>query len=124
MGTVRVTVSTAYAFDMLSIYGIKARKTGDYASFQLMCDEIETQLGAETCVTILESEEFRTLASANQKVFDLIDLIKQRVPTGDDATAIDQGNLERFKAKQALQAKFFPDLPLTEVKLGYNKGAA
>lgn len=115
----------AYVYDMLAILAVKVvasptpmnKSNGEELTNYLM-----RVVGEHS--KIIESPEMAELMIANQHVFDLINLIKTRPATGEDATAIDMGNHRRYLAKLALQKRFFPDCPFTEQKIGYDKGAA
>ena len=118
----------AYVYDMRAILHIKYLKTKTEAALHNL-DELSTYLsdtlGGPLHYAIIESAEYHDLYDANLCVFEHIDLIKQRPPTGADATYIDSMNHARFLAKLALQHRFFPDCPFNEQKIGYDaKGAA
>jgi hypothetical protein len=113
----------AYVYDMLSILEVKWATVPSDTNRANMDDLMAYLAGVVGLVThsaILFSDEYRDLTKANILVFQRIDAIKQRAPTGEDATYIDQHNHMRWLAKLALQRRFFPDCPFTEQKIGYD----
>ena len=116
---ISIKVDEAYAFDMLAILQIKSTKSAqsleDYEEF---LEQINNDLGCWTANLVLQSEEYKTLLEANQKVFDLIDeVVSDTCHPSDrlDALTIHNANMKRFYAKKALQEKFF-EHNLTELK--------
>lgn len=116
---IKITVDEAFAYDLLSITAIKAGVDRTTMSRVLvLADQIVEQVTFEVHETVIASPEYRDLRAANQRVFDLINLYKTRGELVGDAKAIDMANLDRYRAKQALQTRFF-GTELTERKLGY-----
>jgi len=118
---ISIKVDEAYAFDMLAILQIKSTKSAqsleDYEEF---LEQINNDLGCWTANLVLQSEEYKTLLEANQKVFDLIEQVvkEQELAIPDDwvtAFTVHNANMERFYAKKALQKRFFKN-NLTEHK--------
>jgi hypothetical protein len=118
---ISIRVDEAYAFDMLAILQIKSTKSAqsleDYEEF---LEQINNDLGCWTANLVLQSEEYKTLLEANQKVFDLIERVvkEQEFAIPDDwvtAFTVHNANMERFYAKKALQKRFFKN-NLTEHK--------
>lgn len=127
--TVHLPLDPGVAFDMLSILAVKhARTTGsapaaaNLATFAVpLSGQLGERLGQPLYTAIIESPEYQSLYATNGALFDLIDLLKSPArPSGQcyDVT-VDQLNHDRWLAKRALQARFFPEQPLSEQKLGY-----
>jgi hypothetical protein len=115
---INLKVDEAYAFDYLSILYIK-RERGDSA-FKTWydCSEyLKSQLERDTFEMIINSKEYKQMIDANLKTFNMVDLAKEDKCTARD---VDVCNYERYKAKIALQAKFFTN-QISEIKIGYEK---
>lgn len=114
----------AFLYDILAILKVKLIKTAysdvtaydNYQSFTMRLLERCPKHQA-----ILKSTEFSDLVFANLAIFERIDEMKKKTPTGEDAIFIDSMNYKRFLYKKALQEKFFPNEKLTEQKFGYDK---
>ena len=110
-----------YWFDILSIYEVKKFRfptTQNNKNWENLCRNLRKEISEDYFWDIWESEFYRSLVKANERVFDLVDLAKK-----DEikASEVDFWNHKRYLAKVALQNHFFPNLEVTEVKLGYNK---
>lgn len=112
-------VDEAYSFDHLSILQVKKYKDDNEINNTnyLNCfNHIKEQIDVRLFDDVIRSEEYNDLYRANLKTFNLVDLAKVN---SIKASEVDFANNERYKAKKALQQKFFGD-GLIEVKLGYN----
>ena len=108
---INIPVDESVAFDMYSILRVKFDASG-WTSLKIQkemtifAQSLCNQLGREKFIEILDSEEFDVLEKENKRLFDTID----RLRGGDNtisAAMIDNANLMRYQAKQALQKKFF-----------------
>lgn len=123
---INLSLSEAYVFDMLAIASIKAMRVSRddiqspaWKERQRLEDAIISQIGPDLFECILNSPEYARLYEVNDQMFVRIDEMKLREPTGEDARYIDDRVFARFKAKQALQARWFPNEQMTETKHGY-----
>ncbi len=125
---IALILSEAYCYDMLSIAYIKAlrtregRSTGgthEWVEYFRLSTMITLQVDATKHRDIAASSEYKTLLRVNEEMYDRINLMKTRPATGEDAMYIDDRVHQRFLAKKALQARWFPETPLTEIKHGY-----
>lgn len=117
---ITLDLSESYCYDMLAILAVKLNQTLDdktRVEYIRMSDRIAAQVPNHQ--EVVRSPEYNRLYEVNREMFVRIDELKQRKPTGEDAQYIDDRVYARFKAKQALQARWFPDQPLTEIKYGY-----
>lgn len=110
-----------YWFDILSIYEIKKLKfptQQNNRNWENLCRNLRREIGDDYFWGIWDSGYYGDLFKANQRVFELVDLAKK-----DEikASEVDFWNHKRYLCKTALQAHFFPNLEVTEVKIGYNK---
>lgn len=124
---ISVPLSESYVFDMLAISAIKAER-GDSvesrAAADLEADRLENiiiaHIGTDLYDVVLASPEYEKLYRVNKEMFIRINEMKSgREPTAEDAKYVDDRVFARFKAKQALQVRWFPEQPLTETKHGY-----
>ncbi len=114
---IKIKLSEALAFDMLSILLIKSKLCLDdgvknYINFVA---DIKDEIGLDKLYSVMNSPEFENLRAANQKTFNLVSSAK------DDkclASVVDAANYERYLCKKALQEKHFND-QLSEQKIGY-----
>ncbi len=119
------------ALDMLSILQVKhARTTGaapaaaNLATFSVpLSGQLGDQLGKPLYATVIQSPEYQALYTTNAALFDLIDLLKSPArPEGICFDVeVDKLNLQRWRDKRALQARFWPEQPMSEQKLGYGQ---
>ena len=106
-----ITVDEAEAFDRYSILWAKYMNGLGRASIP--------QLEREICAAIPnwrevgESPEYRELLKANAAVFDAIELAAEDKIS---AREVQVRNHRRFLAKKALQERFWPNNPISEVK--------
>lgn len=126
---IALILSEAYAYDMLSIAYIKSvrtmegRSTGatpEWHEYERMSTLIDVQVGRDKHYMVACSFEYKDLLRVNEEMYDRINLMKTRPATGEDAMYIDDRVHQRYLAKKALQARWFPDSPLTETKHGYS----
>jgi hypothetical protein len=125
---IKLSLSEAFAYDLLAIADIKTlRNVGNYQA-SLACadldDEIAQQVGYNHHCAVLASDEYAALRKVNDEMYVRIDELKARGEQLGDAVYIDSRVYQRFLAKQALQKRWFPDQPLTEQKMGYGEGKA
>jgi hypothetical protein len=108
-------VDEAYAFDYLSILQIKVYKNPSGAAYRtaLNCAH---QIASEVSnfSKVVESAEYGELALANLWIFELMDRAKENKATSKD---LDIGNVIRYRAKQKLQKRWFPNYKLVERKI-------
>jgi hypothetical protein len=112
---INLTVDESYAFDYLSILEIKSNKNGDKKNYKQCKENIICQIGLDNFLEIEASEEYHQLLKANLNTFNLVEAVKLNPCLGDK---VDESNYERYKAKIALQKKFFNE-NLSEQKIGY-----
>lgn len=119
---IKISVGEGFAFDMLSILFVKQQKNKNnlvalknYTSFR---DEITDQIG-HTCRRVRQSDEYQLMIDTNQKIFNLIDKLKEETKDRCYDEQIDNLNFERAKIKVILQKKYFPESEFTEQKFGY-----
>lgn len=114
----------AFAYDLLAIAAVKAQHNldNDEAKGYLMelDNDIQQQVGVMHHEQVRASEEYQVLLQVNDEIYVRNDLIKTRPPTGEDMAYTDGKVGERWRAKRALQAKWFPSSRLTEQKFGYS----
>lgn len=104
---ITLLVDEAYALDYYAILIVKKSILQGVIS-----NHISTQLGHSKFEEIVLSQEFTSMLEANQLVFDCV----ERARYGDiSAKELDDANMQRHYAKQALQKKFF-STNLTENK--------
>lgn len=116
---ITIRVDDCLAFDMLSIFHIKIKKNPENPShvngYNWLFNDISACIGTEKTWQIISSEEFKRLVDANEKVYDLVDKVKDDSVKG---SVVDAANFERYKCKQVLQESFFNSKQL-EKKIGY-----
>jgi hypothetical protein len=121
---IKISLDEAYVFDLLSILDLKRNKSAKkednqkhIENYNNLYDEISEQITDIKMHQIIKSQEYKDLIDINTKVFDLVDLGKER----EGLTRITaMANYDRFILKNKLQKKFFQN-PLKEVKIGYDK---
>ena len=119
---INIHIDEAVAYDMLSILSVKNKHISSKESsiaFEGMWMDIFIEVGAVIHQQVMGSDEYKKLASTNQRIFSRLNDIKLREPHAADALFIDDSNYRRYLAKRALQERFFPTVPLTERKIGY-----
>lgn len=115
---INLIVDEAYAFDYLSILEVKYKKNPSSKNeTNIKNCMINLHKEVKNFPEIHSSHEYAVLREINQKVFEAIDILKNR---DISASVVDNLNYQRFLAKQKLQEKFFPQNNLQEVKIGYS----
>lgn len=115
----KLDVDAGYAFDFLSILGVKYIKTRDSqvaAQFVNCGDSLSHQIGRAKYAQIMASKEYDQLFDANSTLFDYVDKVKIGEVTGKQ---VDDMVYVRWQKKKALQEKFFPESEYGEKKYGY-----
>lgn len=107
-----IPVDEAAAFDALSIVGVKwARGMGSPEALSVIWKQLENQ--RINVGEVVNSKEYAALYEANDYCFTAVDMAtRDEIP----ASAVDAANQIRYAAKRALQQRFWPSHPLTEVK--------
>ena len=120
---IKIGLDEGYAYDLLSIAAVKVAKhagnRANLANHHRLEAEIITQVGADLHCEIMDSTEYADLYQTNLALFNHIDEMKTRPPQAGDAQFVDHHNYQRYLHKKAIQARFFPNSPLAEQKLGY-----
>lgn len=105
---INLSVDEAFAFDYLSILHLKVlNDLGNQDKFNtyVNCAEnLVNELGHEPFQQIIQSNEYKSLHKANEDTFQAVDKARYGSIT---AKEVDECNMLRFKAKQALQKRFF-----------------
>jgi len=119
---IKVSLDEAYVFDLLSINQVKIAKSTDEIttkktreSYVKLRNEIVVQIGVNKFESIIKSQEYLSLVSANERVFDLVEKAKQSEGLAHE---MDRSNYDRYIHKISLQKKFF-QTEISEVKIGY-----
>lgn len=113
---IRLLVDEAYAFDYLSILKVKHEKNENSDSEKALIDcslNLCVELGVDVTLDVLGSNEYENLLEANRKTFDAVEKARYGKIS---AKKVDDCNMERYNAKKALQAKFFPEFRQVEQK--------
>jgi len=115
---IKVDIDEASAFDMLAILHIKKGKGNEIASesYVSLARLIEDHLGAALFSRVLRSDTYMDLISANNLVFDYVDILNTGETKVISASDVHRANMARFSFKKLLQERFFTD-PLTEQKI-------
>jgi hypothetical protein len=112
----------AFVYDFLSVYQIKFEKNKNdenaCKNFQILNDDIASQVGYKKHDQIVDSEEYIYLLKINREIYEKIDNIKANGEELGDAIYIDNKNYQRWIAKNKLQQVWFKT-QLTEQKFGY-----
>lgn len=111
----KLIVDEGYAFDYLAIQQIK-KDLNDQAAenYKRTYDVIKGQIYFDSFVTIVTSDEYNELLRVNKILYDYVDKI--RAGEVVDGKEVDDCNEMRYRAKQAIQKKFFGTDLKTEVK--------
>lgn len=113
-------------FDDLTVLAIKAAKTSgapaavaNHATVAVpISGELGNRYGHSLYGQIIASPEYQQLYMVNLTLFDLIDTLALPRPAGECYDrAVDELNRARWRAKAALQSRWFPESLLTEQKL-------
>jgi hypothetical protein len=108
MSKLLLECDSAYALDYLSILQVKALKLQRkelYKSFDDCFNQLQKQVGKLKFNDIFNSQEYKDLLAANMQTFDSVEKVRTNKPI--TAKEVDDLNMLRFKAKAALQEKFF-----------------
>ena len=114
---INLNVDEAYAFDYLSILEIKKEKSSNNKQWLDCLLYLQNQFEPEKWLSIIHSEEYKSMIKANLLTFDAVDKAKNNQVT---AQHVDYCNYQRHTAKQNFQKKFFTS-DLSELKIGYEK---
>lgn len=110
---ITIPVDEAYAFDYLSILMVK----GQYGQYGECLDHLKSQLG-NICLMVVKSPEYERILSVNSRIFQEVECMRSGYHISPET--LDRLNLDRWKAKEILQSKFF-DNRLTETKTPVTK---
>lgn len=115
----------ARGFDELSIATLKALNSySAVEGYLTVVNAMYDALGPQKMDEVMASPEYLKLLELNRKVFEAINrLAAEGEHPGDyiEMNGPNGLNHQRWEAKRALQAKFFPNSPLTERKVGYRE---
>ncbi len=114
---INLNVDEAYAFDYLSILEIKKEKFSNTKQWLDCSLCLQNQFEPEKWLSIIHSEEYKSMIKANLLTFNAVDKAKNNEVT---AQHVDYCNYQRHTAKQNFQKKFFTS-DLSELKIGYEK---
>ena len=121
MGSYKISVKLdpGFIFDVLSVLNLKLNKLSgpnkdlSFKNFQDLSSQIKNEIGEGLFITIIGSDEYKSLYEANLVTFNLVD----RAQKSDGlAREVADSNTARFHAKNKLQEKFF-NCKTTEVKV-------
>jgi hypothetical protein len=102
-------VSEAYAFDYIAILEVKAHQgLPIQEELDVVSHKLREQLGDAVYREVIASQHYHTLYCANRSVFDAV------AASASSPTQV--ANRARYRAKVALQKRFWPDAPLAEHK--------
>jgi hypothetical protein len=113
---IKILVDEGYAYDYLAILAVKTRKfrtEASIAAFDQCYDYVSEQVGQELHASIMKSDEYFHLFYTNQETFDAVEQARYGQIS---AKEVDDLNMKRYKAKVALQNKFFPKQKISEHK--------
>ena len=116
---INIEVDEAYAFDYLAILYVKMSDNPtdqNNKNYENAYNKLLKQLDALDA--ILNTREYEDLVTANRILFEVIEHIRKEGSMENymmSAVQLDNLNTDRWKAKKALQAKYFTSAP-TEVK--------
>lgn len=105
--SVLLPVDEAFALDYLAILYTKHENAMDVIEEVKSVEAHLSEQIPNLCL-VLSSPEFLALCRANQDTF--------RAVSASGVTPVQEANYSRFKAKQALQARFWPFKPMAEKK--------
>ncbi len=118
--------SEAFVYDLLAGAAVKVHHNPDSAEAKArlmeLDEQIQQQVGVLNHEQVCASPEYRGLLSILNDIYVRNDEIKTRPMTGEDMAYTDGKVGDRWRAKAALQTKWFPSSRLTEQKFGYAKG--
>lgn len=104
---IKILVDEAYAFDYLSIQEVKKSSQELETAWNIKC-----QVGSDIFNKVVSSSEYLNLYNANLELFGCVERARYGEIT---AKELDDANMKRHYAKQALQQVFFSN-ELTETK--------
>lgn len=104
---ITIPVDEAYAFDYLSIQEVKKSSLVLAVAYHVKC-----QVGSSKFNTVIASQEYKDLYTANLNLFDCVERARYGTIS---ARELDEANMQRHYAKQAVQKAHF-DNELTELK--------
>ena len=111
---INLPVDEAAAFDAMAILMVKQQRRLSVIHEMVALEKsIRAQIGPKFTDEVILSCEFADLVKANRKTFDMVAMASK-----DEcrASEVDAANQSRYAAKRALQERFWPSNPLTEVK--------
>ena len=121
---IKISVDESFGYDLRTIAQIKFQKSGSEAArknLRRTSEELVAQIDLATHEGILASQEYADLKQANLDLFEIFDEMKRPDKTECFDLKADRLNYLRHECKVALQKRFFPQNPTTEIKLGYEK---
>ena len=119
----KISIDEGSAFDLLSICQIKINKSEGpnkvicKNNFDILKNEIVSQISPVKFKKIVGSLEYRNLLKANKHTFNVVDKAKYDKVL---ASEVDKKNYQRYLCKTKLQSRFF-NTKITEIKIGYRK---
>ncbi len=120
---ISIPLSEGFLYDLLSIAQVKHQRNSNntvaYAEYKRLHIEIADRVGDRKHIEIKGSPEYLALLIVNEQIYDRNDEIKTRPVTAEDMVYTDGKVGERWRAKRALQSRWFPNEALTEQKFGY-----
>ena len=121
--TLYLSHPAAFAYDLLAIAAIKARRNPDdnAAKGNLMAldCEIQGQVGPMHHEHVCASPEYLDLLRVNDEMYVAIDAMNEKGEMHGMATYINDRVHQRYLAKVALQKAWFAGTAMTEQKFGY-----
>ncbi len=121
--TIYLSHSAGFAYDLLAIAAIKARRNPDSTdakgNLMTLDYEIQQQVGVLLHEQVCASPEYARVVQVNDEIYVRIDELKARGEQPGDARYVDDRVYQRYLAKVALQERWFPGVKLSETKHGY-----
>lgn len=118
-------IDEARGFDELSIATLKVLASASAIDgYGAAVEALVSQLGAKKVDEVMASSEYLHLVALNRQNFEAINRLAEEGEWAGGFTEMNgpKGwNHQRWLAKAALQARFFPKSPLTERKVGYRE---
>ena len=117
--------SASFAYDLLAIAAIKARRNPDNdeakGNLMVLDNDIQQQVGILHHEQVCASQEYHDLLRVNDEMYVAIDELNAKGEMHGMATYINDRVHQRYVAKGALQKVWFPGTGLSEQKFGYSK---
>jgi hypothetical protein len=112
---IKISLDEAYAYDLLAISEVKKNKNILNAEkiYSIIESDIISQIGNEFHNLIIFSIEYSNIVKANADTFEAVEKARYSFV---EAREMDDCNMKRYKAKIAIQNKFFPNSELLERK--------